>query len=166
MRIAAMKAVVALVFSSIVGTGRATVVDTDICIYGGNSGAIAAAVQAKRKGKTVSLAVFNTHLGGLTSGGLGATDVGNVGSIGGVSREFYRRIGQRYGQSERFNFEPHIAREVYEQWLAELGITPRWNQRLASVTKSGERLQRITMEDGTIYQARMFIDASYEGDLM
>src|SRR5215213_7969684 len=156
MRIAAIKAVVALVFSSIVGTGRATVVDTDICIYGGNSGAIAAAVQAKRMGKTVSLAVFNTHLGGLTSGGLGATDVGNVGSIGGVSREFYRRIGQRYNQTERFNFEPHIALEVFADWLAEIGVTPRWNQRLASVTKTSQRIQQITMEDGTIYRAKMF----------
>src|SRR5512145_781652 len=105
-----------------------TVVESDICVYGGTSGGIAAAVQAARMGKSVSLAVFNTHLGGLTSGGLGATDVGNTASIGGISREFYRRIGQRYGQSERFNFEPHIAREVYEAWLAEIGVVPRWNQ--------------------------------------
>lgn len=116
----------------------ATVVDTDICIYGGTSGGIAAAVQSTRMGKTVSLAVFNTHLGGLTTGGLGATDVGNIGSIGGVSREFYRRIGQRYGQTERFNFEPKVARSVYADWLAEVGVTPRWNQRLATVTKDGE----------------------------
>ena len=74
------KRVVPLVLLSIAGAVRAaTLVDTDICIYGGNSGGIAAAVQAKRMGKTVTLAVFNTHLGGLTSGGLGATDVGNVG---------------------------------------------------------------------------------------
>jgi hypothetical protein len=161
------KCVVALVWLVIVGAGRAaTLIDTDICIYGGTSGGIAAAVQANRMGKTVSLAVFNTHLGGLTSGGLGATDVGNVGSIGGVSREFYRRIGQRYGQPERFNFEPHVARDVYADWLAEIGVTPRWHQRLASVTKSGQRIQQITMEDGTIYRAKMFIDATYEGDLM
>lgn len=144
----------------------ATVVETDICVYGGSSGGVAAVVQATRMGKSVSLAVFNTHLGGLTSGGLGATDVGNTGSIGGVSREFYRRIGQRYGQTERFNFEPHVAGEVYEAWLAEVGVTPCWNQRLASVTKSGQRLTEIRMEDGTIYRARMFIDATYEGDLM
>lgn len=144
----------------------ATVVDTDICVYGGTSGGIAAAIQATRMGKTVSLAVFNTHLGGLTTGGLGATDVGNTGSIGGVSREFYRRIGQRYGQIERFNFEPKVARSVYEDWLVEIGVTPRWNQRLAAVTKDGQRIVQITMEDGTIYRAKMFIDATYEGDLM
>src|SRR5882724_2058875 len=106
----------------------ATIIESDICVYGGTSGGVAAAVQATRMGKTVSLAVFSTHLGGLTSGGLGATDVGNVNSIGGVSREFYRRIGTFYGQTERFNFEPHVARDVYAAWLAEVGVAPRWNQ--------------------------------------
>ena len=144
----------------------ALVVDTDICVYGGTSGGVTAVVQATRMGKSVSLAVFGTHLGGLTSGGLGATDVGNTGSIGGVSREFYRRVGQRYGQVERFNFEPHVAKEVYQDWLNEVGVMPRWNQRLASVDKSGQRITQITMEDGMIYRAKMFIDATYEGDLM
>ncbi|HEX5219318.1 MAG TPA: FAD-dependent oxidoreductase [Verrucomicrobiae bacterium] len=147
-------------------SSAATVVESDICVYGGTSGGVAAVVQAKRMGKTASLAVFSTHLGGLTSGGLGATDVGNQATIGGVSREFYRRIGQRYNQTERFNFEPHVAREVFEAWLAEVGVTPRFNQRLASVAKTGQRITQITMEDGTIYRAKMFIDATYEGDLM
>jgi prepilin-type processing-associated H-X9-DG protein len=144
----------------------AEIVESDICVYGATSGGVAAAVQGTRMGKSVSLAAFSTHLGGLTSGGLGATDVGNVNSIGGVSREFYRRVGQRYGQTERFNFEPHIAQEVYEAWLTEIGVSPRWNQRLASVTKNGQRITQVTMEDGTIYRAKMFIDATYEGDLM
>lgn len=143
-----------------------TVIESDLCVYGGTSGGVAAAVQATRMGKTVSLAVFSTHLGGLSSGGLGATDVGNTGSIGGVAREFYRRIGQRYGQTERFNFEPHVAREVFADWLAEIGVTPRWNQRLAAVAKNGQRITQLTMEDGTIYRAKMFIDATYEGDLI
>jgi hypothetical protein len=144
----------------------ATVVESDICIYGGTSGGIAAAVQATRMGKSVSLLVFSTHLGGLTSGGLGATDVGNTGSIGGVSREFYRRVGQVYGVTERFNFEPHVARQVYEAWLAEVGVAPHWNERLATVTRSGQRITEISMESGNVYRAKMFIDASYEGDLM
>jgi hypothetical protein len=144
----------------------ADLVESDICVYGGTSGGVAAVVQAKRMGKTTSLAVFDTYLGGLTSGGLGATDVGNTASIGGVSREFYRRIGKRYGQPERFNFEPHVALDVYKTWLLEVGVTPRFNQRLASVKKTGQRITEITMEDGTIYRAKMFIDATYEGDLM
>ncbi len=144
----------------------APVIETDICVYGGTSGGVAAAVQAKRMGKSIALAVFDTHLGGLSSGGLGATDVGNIKSIGGVSREFYRRAGRTYGKEETFVFEPRVARKVFETWLAEIGVAPHWNQRLASVSKSGSRLTEIKMEDGTIYRARMFIDATYEGDLM
>ena len=153
----------------LIAVGRAPsapVVDSEICIYGGTSGGIAAAVQAARMGKSVSLVVFDTQLGGLTSGGLGATDVGNLKSIGGVAREFYQRVGKKYGRVESFVFEPHIAKEVYESWLAELQVSPHLNQRLASVTKAGQRLTEIRMEDGTRYRAKMFIDATYEGDLM
>lgn len=125
-----------------------------------------AAVQARRMGKSVALAVFNTHLGGLSSGGLGATDVGNTGSIGGAAREFYRRIGQRYGVAERFNFEPHVAREVFQDWLAEVQVAPRWNQRLSEVVTENRRIVELHMDDGTIYRAKMFIDATYEGDLL
>ena len=145
---------------------RAMDIESDICVYGGTSGGVAAVVQATRMGKTVSLAVFDTHLGGLTSGGLGATDVGNTASIGGVAREFYRRVGQHYGQRERFNFEPHVALNIYQDWLVEVGVKPCFNQRLASVRKTGRRITQITMEDGTVYRAKMFIDATYEGDLM
>jgi hypothetical protein len=147
--------------------GRAAVVVSDICVYGGTSGGVVAAVQASRMGKTVALAVFDTQLGGLTSGGLGATDVGNKDSIGGTAREFYRRIGKHYGQPERFVFEPHVASQIYQDWLAETGVKPRFNQRLAAVKKDGQQqLTEIAMEDGTIYRAKMFVDATYEGDLL
>jgi hypothetical protein len=144
-----------------------TVIDSDICVYGGTSGGVISAVQAARMGKSVSLAVFNNHLGGMTSGGLGATDTGNASAIQGMAREFYTRIGQHYGgSSARFNFEPKVAEQVFGTMLTEVGVTPRYNQRLAAVTKSGQRIVQITMEDGTIYRAQMFIDATYEGDLM
>jgi hypothetical protein len=139
---------------------------SDICVYGGTSGGVIAAVQGDRLGKSVSLAVFDTQLGGLTSGGLGATDVGNKDTIGGLAREFYRRVGSHYHQPERFVFEPHVAAKVYADWLAESGVKPRFNQRLAAVTKTGSRITEITMEDGTVYRAKMFIDATYEGDLL
>jgi hypothetical protein len=156
----------ALPFQSL---SAADIVETDICVYGGTSGGVTAAVQGARQGKTVALAVFNNHVGGMTSGGLGATDVGNHGNtyIQGLSREFYERISQRYGGTgARFNFEPKVAEAVFNTMLTEVGITPRWNQRLATVTKTGQRITEIAMEDGTIYRARMFIDATYEGDLM
>jgi len=145
---------------------RAAVIESDICVYGGTSGGVVAAVQAARMGKSVSLAVFDTQLGGLTAGGLGATDVGNQETIGGVAREFYQRIGKHYGQAERFNFEPHVAWQVFQDWLTGAGIKPHFNQRLATLKKDGQRITQITMADGTIYRARMFIDATYEGDLM
>ncbi len=148
------------------GHCRAATIESDICVYGGTSGGVVAAVQATRMGKTVSLAIFDTQLGGLTSGGLGATDVGNMDTIGGAAREFYQRIGQHYGQAERFNFEPHVALQVFKDWLTEVGIKPHFNQRLATVKKDGQRITQITMEDGTVYRAKMFIDATYEGDLM
>jgi hypothetical protein len=158
--------IIAFVWLWSVGTCNASVVVSDICVYGGTSGGVIAAVQASRMGQTVSLAVFDTQLGGLTSGGLGATDVGNKDSIGGAAREFYRRVGRHYGQPERFNFEPHVASQIYSDWLAEVGVKPRFNQRLAAVKKSGSRITELRMEDGTSYHAKMFIDATYEGDLL
>src|SRR5438552_2068773 len=78
-------------------TLAAAVIETDVCIYGGTAGGVAAAVQATRMGKTAVIAEFGKHLGGMTSGGLGATDIGNKGAIGGISREFYQRVGKHYG---------------------------------------------------------------------
>jgi hypothetical protein len=144
----------------------AGVVDADICVYGGTSGGVIAAVQAARLGKSVSLAVFDQDLGGLTAGGLGYTDVGNVHSIGGRAREFYERVGRCYGRQATFAFEPHVARRVYAAWLQEARVEPRFDQRLVSVVKDGKRISEIAMEDGTVYRAKMFIDATYEGDLM
>jgi FAD dependent oxidoreductase/Calx-beta domain len=143
-----------------------TVVDSDVCIYGGTSGGVIAAVQSARMGKSVTLALFNNHVGGMTSGGLGATDTGNAGAIQGMSREFYNRIAQYYAvTAPKFTFEPKVAEQIFGTMLSEAGVVPRFNQRLAAVTKSGQRITEILMDDGTIYRARMFIDATYEGDL-
>src|SRR6476619_4591965 len=78
----------------------AAVVESDICVYGGTSGGIAAAIQASRMGRTVVLLEFGKHIGGLTTGGLGATDIGNKAAIGGLSRDFYRRIARHYGRDD------------------------------------------------------------------
>src|SRR5690349_15735608 len=82
--------------------------DFDVAVYGGTSGGVAAAVQAARMGKKVVLIETGKHLGGLTSGGLGATDIGNKGAIGGISRECYRRVGKHYGKDEAWTFEPNV----------------------------------------------------------
>jgi len=148
------------------GARAAEVIESDVCIYGGTSGGVIAAVQAARMGKSAVIAEFGRHVGGLSSGGLGRTDTGNIGSIGGLSREFYRRVGKSYGQGETFNFEPHVAEQVFQTMLAEANVPVHFEQRLASVTKVGERITEITMENGNVFRAKMFLDTTYEGDLL
>src|SRR5579863_7542298 len=83
------------------------VVDCDVCIYGGNAGGVAAAIEAARLGKRAVIAEFGFHLGGMTSGGLSQTDIGNKSAIGGIAREFYQRMGRHYGSNEVWKLEPH-----------------------------------------------------------
>src|SRR3954466_15467042 len=99
---------VALLIGVLVSSARSEVVESDICIYGGTSGGVAAGYQASRMGKKAVIAEFGKHLGGLSSGGLGATDIGNKAAIGGVSLAFYRNLGKYYGQDEAWKFEPHV----------------------------------------------------------
>src|SRR5947208_11203640 len=144
----------------------AAVVESDICIYGGTSGGVAAAIQASRMGKKAVIAEFGNHLGGLSSGGLGATDIGNKAAIGGISRQFYRRLGKYYRQEEAWKFEPHVAEEMFRQMAKEANVPVYFEQRLASVKKLDSRLTEIGMENGNVFRAKIFIDCSYEGDLM
>jgi len=167
----------------------------DIVIYGATSSGIAAAVQASRMGKSVIIVDPGTHVGGLTTGGLGWTDIGNKQVVGGVAREFYRRIKTKYsdpkawkfetydeymklrrGENTRnedamWTFEPHVADAVYSEMLAQYKIPVVMKSRLdlrpgKGVIKDGTRILAIVMEDGKRYEGRMFIDATYEGDVM
>ncbi|MDZ4689434.1 MAG: FAD-dependent oxidoreductase [Planctomycetaceae bacterium] len=172
----------------------------DVVVYGGTSGGVTAAIQAKLMGKSVVLIEPGRHIGGLTSGGLGATDIGNKAAIGGLSRQFYRRIGQHYdndaawkqekpdqsksrrkasGEPEMWTFEPHVAEAVYLAWLKEHSITPILSERLdlqaglrmvkiveLATGKEKRRIGSIVMESGRVFHGKMFIDATYEGDLM
>ena len=155
-----------ILFLSASVVAQAEVIDADVCVYGGTAGGIAAAVQAKRMGKTAVLAEFGKHLGGLTTGGLGATDIGNKAAIGGIAREFYQRLGKHCGQEEAWKFEPHVAENLFREMVQEAKVPVYFQQRLASVKKDGARITEITMENGNVFRAKMFIDASYEGDLM
>jgi len=125
-----------------------------------------AAVQAKRLGHSVVLLAFGAKLGGMTSGGLGATDIGNKAAIGGLAREFYEEIGKHYGKEIQWTFEPHVAEKVFHQFLERERIPVYFEQHLASVVKEGNEITEITMEDGSSYRAKIFIDATYEGDLL
>jgi hypothetical protein len=173
-------------------TAAAEPMAADVVVYGGTSAGITAAIQAKRAGKTVVLVEPSQHLGGLTTGGLGATDIGNKNVIGGLAREFYERIGKHYQNDNawvhekrdaynqrnvRFNpndesmwtFEPHVASQVFREMLAENGSEPLLGERLdraTGVRKTGGRIESIAMESGRVIAGKMFIDATYEGDLM
>ncbi|HEV7222370.1 MAG TPA: FAD-dependent oxidoreductase, partial [Pirellulales bacterium] len=141
----------------------------DVVVYGGTSGGVAAAVQAARMGKRVVLIEPGKHLGGLTSGGLGATDIGNKGAIGGISREFYRRVGRHYGKDEAWTFEPHVAERIMDEFVREAKVEVVRNERFdlsGGVKKQGLRIESVRMESGREFAGRVFIDASYEGDLM
>lgn len=164
----------------------------DIVIYGGTSSGIVAAVEAKRLGKSVVLIEPSRHLGGLTTGGLGATDIGNKQAIGGLARDFYHRVWKFYrndaawvhgtraaynAQNPRFNpkddtmwtFEPHVASKIFDDMLAEASVKPLMGERLdraQGVKKQDGRIVSIAMESGRTFVGRVFIDATYEGDLM
>ncbi len=141
----------------------------DVVVYGGTSAGVVAAVQSARLGKTVVIVHPGKHLGGLTASGLGATDIGNKKAIGGISREFYQRLGKHYGQSESWTFEPHVAEDTYNEMVREEGISVVLEERLdlrSGVETRGRRIVNITMESGRRFAGKMFVDATYEGDLM
>lgn len=169
--------------------------DADIIVYGGTSAAVVAAIQAAKMDKSVIVVSPDVHLGGLTSGGLGYTDSGNTGSIGGLSREFYQRVYKEYqkddtwqwqkkdefsneGQGTRamndddqtmWTFEPHVAEKVYDEWIEELGIKvyrDEWLNRETGVDVRDGKIVSITTLSGKTFTGKAFIDATYEGDLM
>ena len=169
--------------------------DHDIVIYGGTCSAIIAAVQAKKMGKSVIVVSPDKHLGGLSSGGLGFTDTGNKAVIGGLSRDFYHRVWLHYDQDSAWVqqkkseyggkgqgtpamdgenrtmwiFEPHVAEQVFEDYVKEFGlevVRDEWLDRAKGVKKDGDKIVSITTLSGKTYAGKMFIDATYEGDLM
>jgi hypothetical protein len=144
----------------------------DICVYGGTSGGVIAAYTARKAGKTVLLIEPGKHLGGMTSGGLGLTDIGNKYAITGISRDYYRRIGKHYGKFEQWIFEPHVAEDLFGEYVKRGQVNVVYSHRLASVKKNGGQIQEIVLENADnpsakrSVRAKMFIDCSYEGDLM
>ncbi|MBU3125314.1 FAD-dependent oxidoreductase [Sinomicrobium sp. 2019215] len=168
-------------------------VKADVIIYGGTSAGVTAAIQCSRMGRSVVLIEPTNRIGGLTTGGLGQTDIGNKQAIGGISREFYENIKKYYddpkhwkwqkkeeysdggqtrtgkGENSMWTFEPSAALSVFRDMIAEEKIEVIYNERLnreTGVKKVNGRIQSITMEDGKTFTGTVFIDATYEGDLM
>lgn len=140
--------------------------DVDVCVYGGTSAGVIAAVKSIRLGKRVVLLHPGKHLGGMTSGGLGWTDYGRKHVIGGISRQFYRDLGTHYGKDEEWHFEPHVAERQFETLVADADLDVRRCQYLDAIEMDRQRISRITMLGGLTVTAKMFVDATYEGDLM
>lgn len=150
----------------------------DLCVYGGTAAGVVAAITMARLGGSAAIVEPGQHLGGLTSSGLGQTDVGNAAAIGGISREFYGRIlryyTDRYGADSPqvkacnggFWFEPHVAEVVLGQMVKEQRVPVYFGERLDRVGVERGRVRFIRTTAGTRFRARMFIDATYEGDLM
>jgi hypothetical protein len=147
-----------------------------VCVYGATAAGVMAAVQVAREGKQVVLLEPGTYAGGISVDGLGGTDIDNHNfknslAVGGLAAEFYQRIGKAYGKDGwALRFEPHIAQGVVDALLAEHAITLRLKERLvlgaAGVEKTGTRLTSIRMESGLTVRAKVFIDATIEGDLL
>lgn len=144
----------------------------DVVVYGDSSAAVVAAVAAKRQGRSVVLVNPTHFLGGMSASGLGAIDFGNCKNeicIGGIAAEFYSTIASAYGMSTVRNFEPHVGQKVFNQLIEDANVTVFFNEELdreTGVEMDGPRIVSITMLSGKTYEAKMFIDATYVGDLM
>lgn len=150
------------------------VIKTDICIYGGTSAGVIASYTAKKMGKSVILIEPGGHLGGMSSGGLGFTDIGNKYVVTGLARDFYRRIGRHYGKFEQWVFEPKVAEAVFNDYIKEARVPVLYGKRVRLVKKEGSVIKEIGLESSAapasspvqVIEAKIFIDCSYEGDLM
>jgi hypothetical protein len=147
----------------------------DVVVYGGTASGVMAAIAAAREGMKVVVLEPKLHIGGMVTSGLSATDVGRRSVIGGYVREFYKRIGKYYNyqsvtkDSIGWFPEPHVAEKIMNEMAAEAGITIVYRQRLkekGGVKKKNGKITQIIMEDGKVYSSKIFIDATYEGDLM
>ncbi len=146
--------------------GESKTVRADVVVYGGTPAGISAAIQASRMGKRVALLVFGGHVGGMTTGGLGATDVGHELAIGGISREFYQQVGKHYGKLLAWRFEPHVAESIFNRMLRDADVGVYRQQRLTHADMQGDRIKQVRTDSGDVFTAGVFIDATYEGDLM
>lgn len=161
----------------------AAVHEAEVCVFGGTSGGVAAAVQAARMGRSVLLAEPGRHLGGMTSGGLSAVDIGDPRSVGGLAREYFTRLAATVGTTLAWDkpftskaggpatggayaIEPHRAEQLFELMAREAGVRVLFEARLVGVKKEGVRLTELTLENGDVIRARVFVDTTYEGDLM
>jgi hypothetical protein len=158
--------------------------NADVVVYGGTPAGISAAIAAARQGHEVALIDINAHVGGMVSGGLVDTDIGDRATVGGLAEDFLKRVTGHYlrtygAKSKQFEtcrdglkYEPHVAQAIFEAMLKEQPKIRIWKQhRFRSVTLDSGKVTSLTVDDVTAktsrtFNGKVFIDASYEGDLM
>ena len=146
----------------------------DLVVYGATASGVMTAYTAARQGLNVVLLEPGSHVGGMVTGGLSATDVAYFPIIGGYAREFYKEAAEHYGvhslaKHKDWLSEPHVGETIFNRWLKEAGVKVRFQERLkehGGVLKKGTRIVSITTEDGMVWRAKVFADCTYEGDLM
>ena len=163
-----------VILTTMISCRTQSVKEVDICIYGGTSAGVIAAYTAQQSGKSVLLIEPGRHLGGMSSGGLGFTDIGNKYVVQGLALDFYRRLGTHYGKLEQWIFEPSVAETIFKDYIKRAEIEVWYENRLSDVEKQRNSITTITLEDSKHpnhttnrkVRAKVFIDCSYEGDLM
>lgn len=148
--------------------------DVDVCVYGGTASGVIAAYSAKKAGKSVVLIEPGKYLGGMTTGGLGMTDIGNKYAVTGLARLFYRRIGEHYDKFEQWTFPPSVATATINRFVKEADLDVIYLHRITDLEIDGTTITEILLEESSeptinpqmIVRARQFIDCTYEGDLM
>ncbi len=144
-------------------------VEVDLCIYGATSAGVIAAYTAASAGKKVVIVDPVNHIGGLSSGGLGMTDIGNKFVVTGLALDFYRKIGKHYGTFEQWIFEPKVAEQIFRDYLSKTNVQLMLNNPLVKVNKNGNTITHIELSssEGTKQVvAKVFMDCTYEGDLL
>lgn len=142
------------------------VVEKDLIIYGATPAGLTAAVQACRNGLTVAVVEFSRNIGGMTASGLGATDLGAENAIGGLAKEFYEEVARYYNKEKQWRFEPKAAQSIFSSWMSEYDIPVFLNEHLHEVHKGDVKINEIIMESGNRFKGKIFMDCSYEGDLL
>ncbi|WP_198674117.1 FAD-dependent oxidoreductase [Chitinophaga alhagiae] len=153
----------------------------DVIVYGGTPAGVTAAVAAAREGRTVLLVEPLPLVGGMMSGGLSFSDSNQMlrEALGGLFEEFHKRVEAHYGQkgialpyrvaekdTKFWTYEPHVAELVFNTMLKEAGVTVVLNETLQRAAMFGKKLSTLRMRSGKRFAGKVFIDASYEGDLM
>ena len=168
--------------------------ERDLVIYGSSPAALTAAIEAQRLGRTAVIVCPETRIGGLTTGGLGQTDIGNKSAFGGLALQFYRDVADWYkvdshwkyekrsdyipdgqcagsfGEDSMWTFEPSAALAILERWERENKLEIVRGEFLdrgtGGVVREGSRIVAIKTLSGKTFRGKMFVDATYEGDLM